>query len=233
MVDTFFVELNQQSSAAVYAHDEWWVKKMLEFQYGDSVTVIDVDGKIKLEYAVVDESKRIITRCSIKDAIEGGSVIKIAKSTGENLTALSNAELLAARAFVRRVKPAGVKLTVVSQNTDYARYFITIYYDPLVNLEDLTDDPGIETLVEAAIKDYHKSIDFDGGVDLRKLEDKIQAIPGVVNFVVTSAEARENSGSFITFNRRYETRAGYIQIDPTYPAVSVDNGGTITYIPNI
>lgn len=233
LMDKYQAEINQNASAAVYGHDEWWAKKMLEFQYGDSLAIQDTDGKKRMFYPVVDPSKQIIKRASIKDDGKGGSVIKIAKESGSTLVALTTSEFNAAKSYVNKQQPAGTKITLQSKNTDVAKYFITIYYDPLVPLEDIGSVLGIETNVETAMNNYHKNIDFDGGVDLRKLEDALQAISGIDSFVTTNAEAKPAGGVYSSFNRRYETIAGFIMIDPAFPAKSTDNGGTITYIPNV
>ena len=109
-----------------------------------------------------------------------------------------------------------------------ARYYITIYYDPLYIISDIADK------VETAINNYHDNlIDFGGGVDLRKLEDEIQKVKGVVNFVTTSAQAQPEGGDWITFNRRYDTLSGYIQDSEDYPAKRTTEGGTIEYVANI
>jgi uncharacterized phage protein gp47/JayE len=120
--------------------------------------------------------------------------------------------------------PPGSKLAVVSRNADMVRYYIDLYYNPEIELS------VVKSAVEKAITDYHKNLNtylnFDGRVDLRQLEDGIQAVPSVVNFSINTAQAKPEGAEYVNFNREYKTIAGYVKIDPDYPLSE-----TINYYP--
>lgn len=222
--DTYLEELDRRAQEANYGHDQWWIDRIKEFQYGDELQIIeDEEGVLYFRYAEIDESKRIISRVSITDALNGASVIKVA--TGEDpLTALTLDQTNALRSYVNKLMPPGSYLTVLSKGSDKVKYSISLYYNPEFERSVVKAD------VENAIVSYHQnlntSIQFDGRIDLRAMEDAIQGVPSVVNFVITSSEAKPEGDEYITFNREYKTISGYVEVDPDHPLSE-----TITYLP--
>ncbi len=220
------LSLEESESQSVFATPEWWSQKLLEFQYGDDLIITTTsDNKRRLTYQTIDPSKQIVKRASVTPDGLGGSIFKVAgEDDNNNLVALSNTELIALRKFVSDQTPAGANIDIRTKNSDLARYYITIYYDPLFNLEDDGAIEGIQTQVENAVNNYHLQLDFNGAVDLVDLQDAIQAVPGLESIAFNAMEAKERGGEYVAFNPFYVTSAGYIEIDISFPL-----SDTITY----
>lgn len=157
--------IEKKAQQANYGHDQWWINRILEFQFGDTLQVIEVDGALEFRYPIVDESKRIISRVSIADGTDGTSVLKVAKGTDDDLQVLNTTEQNALITYVNKMMPPGSKISIVTRNADKARYYIDLYYNPETELSIVKAD------VESAIQTYHKNLNtyqnFDGRVDLR------------------------------------------------------------------
>jgi len=97
--------------------------------------------------------------------------------------------------------------------------FITFFY-PIFK-------ESLKVKVEAAIKGYLKNLPFDGQVKTSALIDAIQKVEGVSDVVVSTIQAKTNTGSYANVVRVYNTVAGYIQIDEAnFPLAT-----NLTYIP--
>lgn len=218
-------ELDKKSQESNYGHDLWWIDRLFEFQYGYELKRIVEDGIAYLRYETIDEDAQIITRVAIAKADDGiGSVIKIALGE-EALTAPSEDQKNAITAYIDRLMGPGSTLFLVAKNSDKVRYYIDVYYNPEGDIN------VIKANTEAAINLYHTNlttrISFDGRIDLRKMSDKIQDVPFVVNFEVKSAQIKpEGAPEWITFGRERKTLAGYAEIHPDFPLST-----TINYIP--
>jgi hypothetical protein len=213
--DFFKADVTAIANAAIAPTGVWFVDRVKKFQYGDTL----VFANNTVGYAVVDETKQIVKRVSVSENSNGTASIKAAKLVSNVVTPLSAPELTALQAFVTKIQPPGLSITVASDSTDLAKLYINIYYNPLYVLADLT------IAVEAAINNYLANISFDGKVELSRLVDAIQAVSGVVDVQVTDAQAKSSSGSYLPFTRVYSTKAGYIQVDPAFPLST-----TLTFI---
>jgi hypothetical protein len=208
-------------------HLSWWQKKSFEFQYGYEVTVTAE----KSGFDVYDEVAQIIKAAScIEDhTVPGGVLLKVAKLDGAGeFTTLTTAELDAFKAYNKKIKPAGPEPTAVSLNGDIFRLEAEVFYNPLVMNPDgsLIDDPTVFP-VEEAIDAYRKSLEYDGVIDLHRLQDNVQAEKdrGVNNFVLGDASIDTGSG-FNAIGRRYTTISGYAVLAST-PADELS--ATLTY----
>jgi hypothetical protein len=175
----------------------WYAERVLDFQLGDKVEVID--GKVS--YPVFDEAKRIIQRVAYKE--EGGILtLKVAKAEG----ALSPEEKVQVESYVERYKFAGSDVSLVSLNADKLRVYGTVYFDGIYAADT------IKTAVEYAITNYLQTLDFDGIVYKSKLIDAIQAVEGVIDIDISKLEGVQ--GTLVsTIARKYETASGYINLD--------------------
>lgn len=202
IMDIFKAEIEDKNSKAIVGRASWYAAKALEFQYGDSLTV--VDGVLK--YATIDESKKIVKRAACKAGVN--ATLKVATTdSGGNIVGLDTAQLAAFNDYVSNFMFAGTNLTVQSQNTDYLKVVVDVYYDPLL-FSDV-----VKNKVIIAINSYLANLDFNGGVKLSALQDAIQAVEGVTDVDFVDVQAKTNTGSYATVTRFYQTVSGYIQID--------------------
>ena len=103
----------------------WYHQRALEYQHGDSVTV--VNGAVV--YDPIVAANRIIAAASVIE-VNGGLIIKVAKDVNGELTALDAAELTGFSDYVDAYSDAGVNVQKVSQNADVLKVLAKVYYDP-------------------------------------------------------------------------------------------------------
>ena len=154
----------------------WYVEKAKAFMYG--VPLIDGTDQHNTE-SMTDEQiaqARIVTFAACTEA-NATLYLKVAKAGPAPLT---TDEKAAFEAYLHEIKDAGVRIDVISEQGDYLKLDMVIYYDPLlINADGECKADGTK-VVEQAIKDYIENIPFNGEFRKNELEDAIQAVDGVV-----------------------------------------------------
>ncbi|OJV30440.1 MAG: hypothetical protein BGO32_08585 [Bacteroidetes bacterium 37-13] len=186
----------------------WYKQQALNFQYGDQLYWIDNSYK----YLIADTSKMVVAQASVKD--NGGIVrIKAAKDDGNgNLQKMSSTEVDALNAYFIKIRYAGTKTVCSSFDPDAIKLKLIIRYDALVDLA------ALKIAVKAAIKEYLKSLPFDGNVVLSAAIDAMQKVPGVTDVVVLNFYGTYGllPDSDCTATGIYQTNAGYALNNETY-----------------
>lgn len=218
------------------AHTLGWYETMMKaFQYGFQL----VDEKDYYDNTNVDPAtlaaSLIITQASAKENQDGSVRIKLAKTVAGVLGPLSGPELTAATSYASRIKDAGVRLIMTSQNADALKLILEIYYDAQIldntgkRLDGTNDTP-----IQNAIVSYLQSqniVRFNGLFVLSKLVDVINAVDGVVYAQVDNAQAREygvvpwTQINVLGAPNEYTPAAGYMNID-------VNNDLTMNFTPH-
>lgn len=206
VVELYESTIQDKANQVFFATGAWWQRKLFDFQFGDQVQRIDVDGTQYIKYPVEDASKRIIKKCSVKTKPRGGLLIKLATETGKLTTAQINAVV----SYVKQIQPEGIFIELFSRDADVLQLNIDLIYDPILTKE------AVKTNVELAINNYIASIDFTGVFDLRAMEDYIQGVAGVRSFVTKQAKGKAEGGDFVVFNRAYDGVSGYYVIDQNF-----------------
>lgn len=223
--DAFKVGLEKIAAEAVAGTAGWLQKQVLAFQFGDQ---IQVNPNFTVSYPVVDTSKCIITRCSVKQLPQSRQVlVKVAKGNVYNLQPLSQVEMDALNSYISKVQFAGTYVTAISLPADRLVANIDVYFDAEYTAS------AVKANVIDAINDFIKNLEFDGVMYLIKLQDAIQKVPGVIDVVMSSLIARSystaiNDPSLRPINRIYETDAGYLVIEDA-PGYTLND--TINLIP--
>jgi hypothetical protein len=228
--DIFRTEILDINAKSIVGTPSWYVLKAKQFQYGDNVTLIE--GQIG--YANIDATKQIIKRAAYSTNIVNftdsnsvvipisNTLIKVATTDGTgNIIALDAAQLLAFGDYIKNIVFAGSYISWQSNNTDYLKLVLNVYYNPLFATSI------IGTAINVAVKNYLANLPFDGEVVKNKIIDVIQKIDGVEDAEITISEARTNLGTFTPFTRNYSPVAGYIEIDAAHSILN-----NITYIVN-
>ena len=214
MTDWFKSDVQHVVDNERYGYAGWYAKKMKAFRYGQDVvndySHSDSDFAEGTEYADTGltqqeiEDLQIIKYASATD--NGHSVlIKIAKDDGNGApTVLSSAEASMAEAYINRIKPAGIPITVINEPADSLDVSVKVVYNPLIfgTLED------VENAVETAIKKYLNSIEFNGRFVAMTMIDHLQEAEGI---------------EIAQVNRISATHAGFSAVDIT---------GQTSYVPN-
>jgi hypothetical protein len=218
--DVFKIEIESFVANMIPGTIAWYHEITLAFQYGDALEYINR----KYQYAVIDESKKVIKRAAVKE-IYGQVRIKI---SGEDLSGepvqLSTGVQNAFTAYINAMKFAGTPVAVINQPPDLLNISLSIVYDPLV----LNADGSLITdgtyPVEIAIQLFLESIKYGGILNRTKLVDAIQAAAGVIDPVGGTILARTGiSQQWITVGQNYEAYSGYFKLDTL----------TVNYIANV
>ena len=221
--DRFRADVDAAIAAAPAGTPGWYAARALEFQLGDPLTVLPSG---KPGYAAGRAGARLVTRATAKENdLNGKLFVKVAKAgaTVGTLAALSNAELVQVQGYFARLRFAGTRLEVVSRDADRLRLAASIYYDPLLNV------PALQAAVTAAVQGYLAALDFAGLVYVARLEDAIQAVPGVRDVQLTAVAARTGAAAPVAISRVYETAAGYVVAEETAGFALAD---TLTFVPS-
>lgn len=204
-----------------YGYAGWYAKKMKEFRYGQNITNdyshSDVDFAEETEYTDNGLTPSEIEELQIikyASALDGGRevVIKIAKDDGSGSpTPLSSAEATMAEAYINRIKPAGIPITIINEPADSLSVSVKIVYNPLV-FEGKT---AVENAVETAINSYLNSIEFNGRFVAMSMIDSIQLVEGIDMAQVNSISAIHAGfpAEDITENIYYEPQSGYLKLN--------------------
>lgn len=212
LMDIFKTETDEKIATLKPHSLRWYALKAAAFQYGYSL-VDDADyyDNTGIPDATIEASK-IVSFAAVVEATRGLR-IKVAKTSGGNLAALSGGELTSFSVYMGRVKDAGVKLDITSGSADSLKQTIDIYYDPLVinssgaRIDGTSSDP-----VGDAIRSYLKNLPFNGVFAVQKEVDYLQTVEGVVLINVKSSKAKYAALPYTSFSVQYIPDAGYLRI---------------------
>lgn len=200
----------------------WYVEKAKAFMYGVPL----IDGSDQYDTTnLTDEQiaeKKIVTFAACTEA-NATLYLKVAKAGPAPLTTDEKAAFVA---YLHEIKDAGVRIDVISENGDYLKLQMVIYYDPLlINANGESKGTG-NKVVEDAIKNYIENIPFNGEFRKNELEDAIQAVEGVVMVELGVVEHSETGGdgTFEEVIPYCKPTSGYFKFD------HADLSG-VTYLP--
>lgn len=211
LFDTHKKDIENLMSQGQHGLPGWYAQKSLEFQLGDNLTI--VDGKPA--YAVVDPSKRIVTRASVTEGATGGILVKVAKGSPGALLPLTSVEKQAFVAYLNKIKFAGIFTNTISLSADLLKGQIQVFHNGLKLTGDLEDE------LNEVVKAHLAQIQFDGRLVITQLIDALQAVDGVTDVVVLSIQVKAASDIYRTVNRVSNPASGYFLLD--------EAGGGITW----
>jgi hypothetical protein len=227
IADSLKSDIQTIADTAPSGNAGWVRQKMLDFQYGDSITINTTDDTADdyfvPKYAVPDTSKQIVTQCAVSDGVGSTIDIKVAKGVSPSLTPLSAAELSALSDYyfgtggTQGIGFAGVDASFISLLPDRMRFEADIYfYGQYVSA---TVKTNVITAIDAFLASFSDD-NFGGNVFVIKLVDAIQVVEGVSRVDITDIKGRAESvplGSATTVDIQgvYSTTAGYIISEDT------------------
>lgn len=211
LIDIFKAEVESIAAAAAPATPAWLQDQILKFQYSATNPQVIQLINFAPAYPVVDETLRIISRCSVTTNLSNNVLIKVA--TGEPPAALTTPQLNALQSYVNEIGIAGVIYNVTSEASDKLFVQASVYYDGQYSAV-------IQANVIEAIENFLAAIPFNGQMKISDLEEAITGVEGVNDVVLVNVKARSNatafgSGSFLvqdqqTIGRLWSTIAGYM-----------------------
>jgi hypothetical protein len=191
---------------------QWYVTKAKRFQYGIQLPR-DSD-----EYATeTTDPAIVIVKYAAAVELSNRIRIKAAKDNAGVLQQLEPAELEAFAGYMNRIKDAGVRLQMTSDDPDNLQLIVSVFYDALVlSNTGARLDGGSATPVRDAINSYLSNLPFNGLFVLNNLIEALQAVDGVVIGSVVSAEANYALTPFVPIPVRYTPDAGYMILDEAH-----------------
>lgn len=185
-------------------------QRALSYQHGDEL--IWLEDKQHFDYLVIDDEKQIVAQSAAIDG-QGRVTIKVVKDVNGQLEPLTTAELAGLSNFMERTKDAGVFISVLSNLPDDLSVHYDFIYDPLVITSDgrLLSDNSIYP-VQNAIDNYIAELDFNGRFSISKLENAIQAVPGLIDFRRYEITSRQGAADFAPINVDIVAVSGYMKL---------------------
>ncbi len=191
---------------------QWYVTKTKQFQFGvtlppetDSYAATTTDPAVAIiQYAAAVELSNLVR-------------IKAATLSGGVLAPISSVQLNALTGYLNRIKDAGVRLQVTSNNPDMLRLILNIYYNPLVlNAAGERLDGTSLTPIKDAVNNFLANLPFNGLFVLNNLVAALQGIEGVVIGEIVAAAATYASVPYTPVTVEYTPDAGYMVLDEAF-----------------
>ena len=229
LMSVFQSNVEAEILAAPVGSEPWLQSKIFQFQYDSTIPQVVTLINFSPQYAIVDATKQIISRCSVITGSNGQVTIKVA--TGSTPTVLSAPQLSALQSYVtgggsgtysgrgRGIGFAGINYQVFSRAADLIYIAGTITYNGQYS-------STIQASVIAAVNNYLANIPFSGYVSLLSLTDAIQSVVGVNDIFLTDVAVRNSTQAFTaktymmqsktTIITSYQLYAGYV-VNETSP----------------
>ena len=238
LFDVFKSDVETRALEIIPATTRFYVIEAKKFQLGDELVFTDGTFKFEDSTSAGALAKQIIKQASARD-INEVVTLKIAKDDGsgglKKLDTVPVNEKTAFEAYLNKIKIAGVKTIVISDDPDTLKVAYTIQYDPLVMKADGTLIEDGTSPVQIAIDAYIEGLPFDSTFKVMELTDAIQAARGVVNAVADVVAAKFGALAFSDIlavqTETYLPNAGYLVTDPSPIVVLTpsDYDGSLTY----
>lgn len=216
LADVFKSDIEKQLAKGAPSTPLWIQDQVFKFQYDAINPQVLVMDNFAPSYATVDETLRIVTRCSVKADFSNVVNVKVAKS--DIPEPLDNSEKSALQDYVTMIGTAGINYLVSSSESDKLYVEADIYYRGQYSAI-------ISDTVKTAISSFLSSIPFDGTLLLSDLEIAIKSVAGVKDVVLKNVYARKDITSFASATklienntiilRGWDTIAGYIVAETT------------------
>lgn len=200
----------------------WYEELAKSFQYGHPL-IPDSDQYDNTGLSESDiEDARVIKYAAAQEVYNTdenlkGVRLKLATIVDGDLAPVPDAQMAAFKAYINKVKDAGVKIYESTSAADSLKLEVTIYYDPLVlDADGKRLDGTNDTPVQEAINNFLLTgLVFNGVFITALLTDAIQAVEGVVIPHIESVEARHGILPYEPIPVKYQPDSGYLRIiDP-------------------
>ncbi|MDU1893040.1 MAG: hypothetical protein E6767_20380 [Dysgonomonas sp.] len=197
----FRQEIESLLSTKKPARLPWYKNMLLAFQK-DYILPPDTDV-----YNVIDESAMVVKYAAAVEPSDSSKIlIKIAG--GDSLRdKLDDETAEQVRAYLRRIKPAGIRIDLVNEHPDAFICEIDIYYDAML----LAD--RVEESARKAIESYIENLPFNGEYSNVALTDVLQGIEGIIIPELKAAYSRPSHADYkpTLINAKRIPEAGYFR----------------------
>jgi hypothetical protein len=214
LFDLFRGEVDETIKKLKPHSSRWYAEKAKLFQNGmpliSESDEYDNTGMTDAQIAAI----QIISHAAVVEQTDRGIRIKVARTVGSDLAALTAGQLTSFTQYMEQVKDAGIKLRCTSDQADDLKATLRIFYDPLVlDNTGARIDGTSATPVQDALKSYLKNIPFNGIFVTEHAKNEIEKVEGVVIVKDDSWQARYGVLAFSSIDVEYLPDAGYLRID--------------------
>ena len=204
----------------------WYQEKAKAFLYGFTLIAgtdqFDTTGKGDDEIA----SAQVVKFAAVTES--GATLyLKIAGEESGRPKKLDASQKAAFEAYLHEYKDAGVRVDVTSEQGDYLRLSLDVYYNPLLLTATGQSKSDGTYPVEDAIKNYIEQLPFNGEYRNNALVDAIQQTTGVVMVQLHSAAQSVDNVTYNPVAAFCTPFAGYFEYDRD----GVKTIQSINYIP--
>jgi hypothetical protein len=216
--DLFKSEIDAEVADYTHPTLDFFAVKMLTFQYGrDVIAGTDTYDNTGLTDEEIAAQKVIKSANAQEQDFSNGRFgvrLKVAGEDGDgNRIILPDAELTAAQDFLKIFKPAGVYTELTTDNADYLKLSLRVYYNPLVlNNQGQRLDGTDNTPLQDAIDAFCKNLPFNGRFNLTALTDTMQGVDGIADPRILSAQTKYAALPFTDVIDEVIPDAGYLKI---------------------
>jgi hypothetical protein len=188
----------------------WYTSLAKSFQWGQAFnSVLEAYENVGLNADDI-KAQKIVAQAATTE-VEGRLRIKVAREVGGELAPLTVEQLAAFSGYIERTKDAGVEIAKDSLPPDSLQLNLDIFYDPLMLRADGSRIDGTsKTPIPDAIREYLRSLPFNGEYANSRLHDQLRLVDGVELVVVKSALAKYGLKAFAAIDERYIPDAGYL-----------------------
>lgn len=181
LLDVFMTDIATVFNSRINGTPDYYANAMLKWQYGDELSVNE-EGTA-FYYEVEDATKQLITHVSYQlfhseEYKDDVLILKVATGDGDNLSRLTDEQLVSAKAYLNKIKFAGVKCNVVSRKGDILVPRVTVYYDGAITKDELYDS------IDTVLSDFILNMDFDSVIYAQKVIDAIQKVEHVTDVFI-------------------------------------------------
>lgn len=213
-------EINDEIAKSRIHTQKWYREKALAFMYGYDLNDTDNYDTTGLTEEQISTAKIIANAAPVK--MQGYLRMKVVKRVGDELAPLAPQELTAFESYMNYVTDAGTYVIPTTNIADDLKLQLDVYYNEQVLSGDGSRRDGTATTpVLDAIKDYLKSLRFNGSFIESKLEKEIEAVDGVTMVKVVGAWSKYGSYDYEStinpnagkINEIRIADAGYMKLD--------------------
>lgn len=193
LLDLFAVDISRVINNRINGTPTYYINALKQYQRGDELMVRE-DG-LAFGYAETDPTKQIITQASYTEShsdvnMDNKLILKVATGNKGSLHAIDAEELILIQAYINKIKFAGTRAEVTSQEGDVLIPRVSVYYDGAVL------EPEVYDLIEEQLNVYMQDISFDSAIYVSDIIAAIRKAEHVTDVYIDTA-AIPGQGIFI------------------------------------
>lgn len=220
ILDVFAIDISNVINNRINGTPTYYINALLQYQKGDELMVRE-DG-LAFGYANIDETKQIITQASYMESssdvnLDNKLILKVATGEKGKLQSIPQEELMMIQAYINKIKFAGTRIEIASQEGDVLVPQVSVYHDGAVMESEVYDG------IEDKLNEYMMNIKFDSTIYVSEIIAAIRSAKHVTDVHIDTDAIPEqgvfiapyNSDGHITPNRKIarmtHTSSGYLK----------------------